>query len=63
MNRLLIALCCSAPALAQEELSEGHSSHGEVFNDGPRQSAYLMSGQAGVHFPVTCSGTDRKSVV
>jgi peroxiredoxin len=58
MNRLLIALCCSAPVLAQEDLPEGHSSHGEVFNDGPRQAAYLMSGQARVHFPVTCSGLE-----
>jgi len=57
MIRLLIALCCTAPALAQEELQEGHSSHGEVFNEGPRQAAYLMSGQAEVHFPVTCTGS------
>ena len=58
MIRLLVALCCTAPVVAQDELQEGHSSHGEVFNDGPRQAAYLMPGQAGVHFPVTCSGTE-----
>jgi len=32
----------------------GHSFHGEAFNDGPRQRAYLMKGSTGgVHFPVT----------
>ncbi len=58
MKRLLVCLCCAAPAFAQEELPEGHSSHGEVFNEGPRQAAYLMPGQAGVHFSITCSDTD-----
>ncbi|MDX1926148.1 MAG: redoxin domain-containing protein [Pirellulaceae bacterium] len=33
----------------------GHSSHGEVFDEGPRQAAYLMPGMSNVHFPVTCS--------
>jgi peroxiredoxin len=33
----------------------GHSSHGEVFDEGPRQAAYLMPGMSDVHFPVTCS--------
>jgi peroxiredoxin len=31
----------------------GHSVHGEPFNDGPRQSAYLMPGMGKIHFPVT----------
>ena len=31
----------------------GHSMHGEVFNEGPRQRAYLMGGTSNVHFPVT----------
>ncbi len=31
----------------------GHSYHGEVFNEGPRQSAYLMEGMGNVHFPIT----------
>ena len=38
---------------ADEKLPEGHSSHGEVFNDGPRQAAYLMDGVGKVDFPVT----------
>lgn len=33
----------------------GHSLHGEVFDEGPRQAAYLMRGMSNIHFPVTCS--------
>ena len=35
-------------------VEEGHSAHGEVFNEGPRQAAYLMAGTGNVHFPATC---------
>ena len=31
----------------------GHSYHGEVFNEGPRQKAYLMEGMPKIKFPVT----------
>lgn len=31
----------------------GHSMHGEAFDEGPRQKAYLMGGTGAVHFPVT----------
>ena len=31
----------------------GHSIHGEAFNEGPRQHAYLMPGLGNVRFPVT----------
>jgi peroxiredoxin len=31
----------------------GHSAHGEAFNDGPRQSAYLMGGTGRVHLAIT----------
>ena len=34
-------------------MTEGHSFHGEAFNEGPRQSAYLMKGMGRVRFPVT----------
>ncbi|MDE0934732.1 MAG: peroxiredoxin family protein [Mariniblastus sp.] len=40
-----------------KEVLEGHSTHGEAFNEGPRQSAYLMGGTGNIHFPVT---TDSK---
>ncbi|MFP6587775.1 MAG: hypothetical protein VB814_09025, partial [Pirellulaceae bacterium] len=31
----------------------GHSYHGEAFNEGPRQQAYLIPGMANVDFPIT----------
>ena len=31
----------------------GHSFHGEVFNEGPRQAAYLMDSTGNVSFPIT----------
>jgi hypothetical protein len=40
-----------------KEVLQGHSTHGEAFNEGPRQSAYLMGGTGNIHFPVT---TDSK---
>lgn len=47
------------PAKQGEEKKEpevpaaGHSSHGEVFNEGPRQKAYLMGNTGKIDFPVT----------
>lgn len=40
------------------EAEAGHSHHGEAFNEGPRQSAYLMGGTGNVHFPITTSHPD-----
>lgn len=37
------------------EVTPGHSAHGEAFNEGPRQKAYLMPGTGKIHFPVTTS--------
>ncbi len=34
-------------------LLPGHSLHGEVFNEGPRQKAFLMGGTGNVHIEVT----------
>ncbi len=36
-----------------EQLLAGHSIHGEAFNEGPRQRAYLMGSTGNVRFPVT----------
>lgn len=33
----------------------GHSSHGETFNEGPRQEAHLMAGTGKLVFPITTS--------
>jgi peroxiredoxin len=47
-------VCLGRCALAHDErVLPGHSKHGEIFDSGPRQSAYLMGGTGNVHFPVT----------
>jgi peroxiredoxin len=38
---------------AKTDLPAGHSVHGEAFNDGPRQAAYLIGDTGKVHLPVT----------
>ncbi len=47
----------STDELTTEEVNSdlpiGHSQHGEAFNEGPRQKAYLMGGTGNVTFPVT----------
>lgn len=43
-----------------KELAAGHSQHGEAFNEGPRQHAYLMSGTGHVHLEVTSSNDEAK---
>ena len=40
---------------AEKSLPAGHSNHGEAFNEGPRQKAYLMGGTGDVSFPATCA--------
>lgn len=40
-------------AAADEEFAAGHSRHGEVFNEGPRQQAYLRGGTGKISFEVT----------
>ena len=44
-------------------LKEGHSTHGEVFNEGPRQAAYLMNGVGVVRFPVTTANEEARKFV
>ena len=49
----------AAPARADhpddnaEDARAGHSLHGDAFNEGPRQAAYLMEGMPRINFPVT----------
>ncbi len=58
---LCTAVWLEAPAWADhpEDKSEanataaGHSLHGDAFNQGPRQAAYLMEGMPKIHFPIT----------
>lgn len=48
---------------ASEEVQEGHSVHGEVFNEGPRQAAYLMDGVGKVRFDVTTTSEEARAFV
>ena len=38
-----------------KEILQGHSQHGEAFNKGPRQKAYLIGSTGNVSFTVTCN--------
>jgi peroxiredoxin len=51
--RALFAFLIAVPLLADDETKAGHSIHGEAFNEGPRQQAYLIPGMGNVSFPVT----------
>jgi peroxiredoxin len=51
---LLACLFASARvASCDDHYLPGHSHHGEAFDSGPRQDAYLMGGTGKVHFPVS----------
>ncbi len=41
----------------------GHSYHGEVFDEGPRQQAYLMTGMPKIHFPVTTKSSEAQAFI
>lgn len=49
----------AAPAKSGEStIASGHSHHGETFNEGPRQRAYLMGNTGAVRFAVTSNHPD-----
>ena len=61
----IFAVGLAKPVIAEDQtvdgkkkVLEGHSYHGEAFNEGPRQSAYLMKGMGRVRFPVTTSAQE-----
>ncbi|MCC7375491.1 MAG: redoxin domain-containing protein [Verrucomicrobiales bacterium] len=49
----LRAWSADAPVPAAADPAPGHSWHGEAFDQGPRQNAYLMDGMPALQFPVT----------
>lgn len=48
-----LALSLAAQDIAETGPLAGHSSHGEAFNEGPRQAAYLIDGTGKIDFRVT----------
>src|SRR6187431_2738074 len=41
----------------------GHSQHGEVFNEGPRQQAYLMPGMPKIQFPTSTKSAEAQKFI
>jgi peroxiredoxin len=52
----------ATPAASQEPRA-GHSVHGEVFNEGPRQAARLIDGVGRVRFPTTSASEEAQRFV
>lgn len=56
-----LALLWSGVALlaqTNDPVGFGHSVHGEAFDEGPRQAAYLMPGMPDIDFPVTTTSPE-----
>ncbi len=49
------------PTPDHADIAPGHSYHGEVFNEGPRQKAYLMGKTGNVRFPVTTKSKEAQA--
>ncbi|HKD35457.1 MAG TPA: alkyl hydroperoxide reductase, partial [Pirellulales bacterium] len=45
----------------KSDAAPGHSLHGEVFDEGPRQKAYLMKGMPKIDFPVTTKSPEAQA--
>ena len=65
MKRLLIFLACAAVLHADDvplgpdgKPVFGHSTHGDSFNEGPRQAGPLMPGMGNAHFEVTTKNAE-----
>jgi peroxiredoxin len=54
----LLAVAAATTALHAADPLPGHSTHGEAFNDGPRQAAVLIGGTGKLDFPVTTAKTE-----
>lgn len=53
----LIVLIAAIRLYADDDPVAGHSTHGDAFNEGPRQAAYLMDGMPKIDFPVSTTNT------
>lgn len=53
----------NAAAAKPAEPAAGHSTHGETFNEGPRQRAVLMDGTGKINFPVTSKVADVQAFI
>src|SRR5262245_28433078 len=68
MKRLLcLSIACAAVLRADDVVLGpdgkpllGHSTHGEVFNEGPRQAAVLLPGTGNEHFEITTKNDEAR---
>jgi peroxiredoxin len=44
-----------------DDITAGHSNHGDAFNEGPRQAAYLMGDTGAVTFPITTASEQARN--
>lgn len=52
-----------APARGDSNVAHGHSYHGETFNEGPRQRAYLMGNTGAVRFPASTANPEAQQFI
>jgi hypothetical protein len=56
LGRFLFVVACSCAVIVFADdpagTPAGHSSHGDAFDEGPRQKAYLMDGMGNISFPI-----------
>lgn len=57
------AAAAAADEADETQIDPGHSAHGEAFNEGPRQGAYLIGGTGDVHFPCTCRSPEVQAFI
>ena len=55
---LVLSPCLGFATDDGHDLAEGHSEHGEVFNEGPRQAAYKIEVPDCVQFPITAANDE-----
>lgn len=58
-----VAATPAAPTPAASTPAAGHSYHGESFNEGPRQRAYLMGNTGLVSFPATTASSEAQQFI
>jgi peroxiredoxin len=62
MLRAVVLILVAVPLAAQfsedEQIKIGHSSHGEAFDEGPRQKPWLMEGIGKTHLPITAANAE-----
>ncbi|MCI0748439.1 MAG: redoxin domain-containing protein [Verrucomicrobia subdivision 3 bacterium] len=60
LGLLLAGVWCRAQG-EESEVKPGHSMHGEAFNQGPRQAAYLIEGMPKINFPITTQSEEAQA--